>query len=248
MPVRVQASAGPIGDVTGLRVTCGSHALAFRWTPPPDTAGFLANYRVLFDGGSLPIKLPSEATTFTETGLSPASKHTFSIQTVDAFGSLSTGVVLTAATLLNPPQLVALPGNNQATLSWSDVQPNELLSQYAVYVEPFAFSSTEGLAPWLATNADQVTVTGLVNGQAYYCAVTAINISGGESTLSNVARVTPTNQPGAQVQMIVNPLATHLNIGDEFTYQVALTNSGAVTLSGVPNDQPDTRGIGTPKR
>ena len=234
-PVRAQASSGHIGEVVALRARSGPDFLVYQWAPPPNAAGFLQGYRVVLDAESLPIKLPANSTTFTNIGLAPASAHSFAIQTLDVFGSPSSEAVINAATLLNPPQLLGNAANQQANLNWSVVQPVNLLSYYSVYVEPFAFSTTQGLTPFRSTTANSATVTGLLNGQSYYFGVTAINISGGESMLSDVVLVVPQDQaiPGAAIQLLLNPWRTNLNIGDSFLSRLTLTNSGSANLTGV---------------
>lgn len=86
--------------------------------------------------------------------------------------------------------LTATPGEENASLSWETPESENTIAYYRIYYGPssdalFAISETyDSSTHW--------TIPGLVAGQAYYFAVTAIDVEGNESEQSEIALALPT--------------------------------------------------------
>ncbi|MCG7983794.1 MAG: fibronectin type III domain-containing protein [Candidatus Thiodiazotropha lotti] len=97
----------PPGEVTGPHVTPTATSLQISWNAPVDTDGDLAGYRLIFnnDAGT---QIDVATTSAERTGLSPATGYPIRITTLDSSGNESSGISVTAATLLpNPTGLSA---------------------------------------------------------------------------------------------------------------------------------------------
>lgn len=86
--------------------------------------------------------------------------------------------------------LTATPGEENASLSWETPESENTIAYYRIYYGPssdalFAISETyDSSTHW--------TIPGLVAGQAYYFAVTAVDVEGNESEQSEIALALPT--------------------------------------------------------
>ncbi|MBI4451854.1 fibronectin type III domain-containing protein [Candidatus Woesearchaeota archaeon] len=105
-------------------------------------------------------------------------------------------VLISSCTSSAPIGLSASRGNSQIALTWSAPASDggAVITNYRIYRS--TLSGSETLLTTIG-NVLSYADLGLVNGQAYYYKVSAVN-SGGESPLSNEASATPCN-PGAIV-------------------------------------------------
>ncbi|PUB87479.1 MAG: hypothetical protein DBP00_09010 [gamma proteobacterium symbiont of Ctena orbiculata] len=224
----------PPGEVTGLRVTPTATSLHISWNAPVDTDGDLAGYRLFFnnDAGT---QIDIATTSAERTGLSPATGYPIRIATLDGSGNESAGISVTAATLVpNPTGLNAAGEESRVGLTWNSATPNNLVKQIAVYAETSDFTSIAGLTPRLrlAPSATAATVAGLTNGTPYYFAVTAVNLSDGETpTVTTVSATPQSDQQGPTLGALTFG-------GSPFTSGATLSESGilnvtASDLSGV---------------
>ncbi|MEW8183743.1 MAG: fibronectin type III domain-containing protein [Candidatus Thiodiazotropha endolucinida] len=224
------ADNSPPGEVTGLNVVPTATSLQMSWNAPADTDGDLAGYRLFFNNDS-GTQLDVATTTAQRTGLSAATGYPIRITTLDNSGNESAGRSITGATLLpNPTGLSAAGEESRVVLTWNTATPNNLVSQIAIYAEASDFTSITGLTPrlHLGPSTTAATVTGLTNGTPYYFAVTAINLSNGETPA--VATVSATPQSDQQ-----GPTLGALTFrGSPFTSGATLSESG--TLNVVASD------------
>ena len=191
-PVSAQASLSSLGDASALAVTSYSNALHFSWTSPSQVGSFLAHYHVYFNGATNPVSLNPSATSYDATNLLAATGYEFRLTTVDTFGTESGGVSLEAATWLdNPWPIVALPFDGRVRLTWTHVEPNSLLQTYQVYESASPFASVAGMTAVAETRGNRADVTGLANASAYYFAVVARNLVGGEDQTVQTVVATP---------------------------------------------------------
>ncbi len=234
--VSAQASIGVLGEVGNLQAVSGSSSIEFDWTPPSGAGTFLAEYRLYIGNSTTPLTLSPTAVTYAATGLQPAEPYSVRITTVDIFGQESSGVSLVAATLLAPPANLTAEALNQFVgLSWNASLPSQILKQYDVYISLTNFTSIAGITPALTTVQNQANISNLLNGQTYYFAVTAVNISGGASDLSQVVSATPevVTNASSYLRIIVSPAVAYLGPDQNFSYSVTVTNTGITNLIGV---------------
>ena len=111
---------------------------------------------------------------------------------VDNDGNESSGVTITGVTWLdNPPVTTISPRAGGVKLYWDAADPSEYVKHYRVYVSESEFFSVEGMTPRVTTTSLSAAVTGLVNGVAYYFAVTVVNISDGEQKAAETVSTSP---------------------------------------------------------
>ena len=177
-PVDIQAPA----EIANVIVSPSSDSLALSWTPSgsADCSAVL----IFVDGASQPaLNIPAGTNSATVAGLSPDSAHQLLLVALDSSGNRSSGVQLAAYTLMpNPSGLQADAGDAQVRLTWNAVAHPENLSKYRVYLATSNFSSVSGMTPRAESTGTSLSLAGLVNGQTYFAAVTAVNKSGAETT------------------------------------------------------------------
>ena len=130
----------------------------------------------------------------TATGLSPGTSYTFTVLAENSVGTSTSSSASNAIVPIIPPgkpiNIAAIPGNNQAEISWNSPSSNggSAIVMYSVYSDLLG-----GLAA--TTTQTFSTITGLTNGVPHSFTVRASNISGmGES--SDVSEVvTPAAVP-----------------------------------------------------
>jgi hypothetical protein len=133
---------------TALRIECSLDRLIFTWSPSADSAKDLAGYKVLFNGSAAAMTVPSSELRFERAGLAPARSYPFSVAAVDSSGNESSALSMNGVTLFeNPSGLTLEPSDGKVALSWTGVQPRELLIHYQVYASPSPFSNVSGMTP-----------------------------------------------------------------------------------------------------
>jgi outer membrane protein assembly factor BamB len=106
--------------------------------------------------------------------------------------------------LVNPTSLMAFALNGQVRLEWpAVVDPAGCFAHYRVYRDTAPFSSVEGMTPVAELDDHEPGLHldgGLVNGQAYWYAVTAVDLEGSESTaVTSVGPRRPFDESDLQV-------------------------------------------------
>lgn len=210
-PVDVEPPAAP----ANLQVTPGATQLDLAWDVSANDEGDLSHYALSYqaDGGADTLELaPEDIETggqagYTLSGLAPATAHNLSVSAVDQAGNQSAGLEDPGVTLLDNPALGEAEGfAGRASLNWSAATPEDLVSRYAIYVQSEPFSSVAGLEPVLTVSGSTTerSVAGLEDGQTVHIAVTAVNLSGGESPDVEPTPVTPEeDQEGPEVSELV---------------------------------------------
>ena len=173
------SSISGVGEVIGLTGTSGADSLTFSWQPPPDISDFLTGYRIYLRG-VLEAQLPTGTTTWTSGVLLPATGYTFRITTLNSFGGESSGISMTAPTLLpNPGNVRVTAQGLSVAILWDPVLPTALVTRYDVYraASPFTNVSTAQL---FTTSTTPLAILGSFAGVAgQYFAVVAVNTLGG---------------------------------------------------------------------
>ncbi|MBP7867878.1 MAG: chitobiase/beta-hexosaminidase C-terminal domain-containing protein [Acidobacteria bacterium] len=183
-------------EAVNVRLQSGPDRLSLAWDPSPNTAGDLVMYRVYVDAQVPGTDVPAAQMTFEQAGLAPATSHAFRVTAVDADGNESAGIGATGWTFLhNPAGLNAATASRRVTLAWQPVQPSAALAHYAAYRNETPFTSVAGMTPFALVTECQATADELIDGRAYYFAVTAVNVTGGEDKAVTTVTATPSAGP-----------------------------------------------------
>ena len=235
-----KASISALGEVGDLQVESFADSLHVSWTAPRDNDTFLDHYRVYVGDNPAPISVPGDTTECDVDDLEAAHGYTIRVATVDWIDTESSGVSMLGATWLPHPTISSIHGfDGTLRLKWSPVEPAYLLKHYAIYVEEDPFSSVADKTPVLITTGTQIDVTGLTNGTAYVCAVTAVNISGGEDPTVDTRTGTPEPVPPvpyADLALGAISLPGQAYSGEEITIDWGVSNAGPGTTG---NGEPD---------
>ena len=144
----------------------------------------------------------STLTSFTQTGLTPATSYIFQVAAINAAGqgawSANSASVVIQDFAAAPTGVTGVVGNTQVALSWTAPTSNggNAISNYDVQ-----YSSDNG-ASWTifshtASTATNLTVTGLTNGVDYLFKVAAINGWGRANFATTAVTYNPFTLPGA---------------------------------------------------
>jgi parallel beta-helix repeat protein len=185
-----------------LTVVAGNTTAILTWEPPADDGGTpITNYTIYYHtktGGSPEKIVVGNITTYTFSGLTNGQTYYFAVSAINKAGEgeKSNEVRATPCTTPSPPQnLTAVAGNRNVTLTWEPPADNGgmAVTNYTVYYGTSPGNYTNNITLGNITN---YTITGLINGQRYYFAVSAINAVG-ESPKSNEVFAMPCTVPSA---------------------------------------------------
>ena len=195
--VGTSAESAPSNAVTPLSApaaptigvaTAGISKATVTWSAPGDVGGTpLTGYVVTpFIGGTAqtPVPFNSTATTETITGLTIGTTYTFTVAAVNAVGTgadsaASNAVTPVAYTVPDAPTIGnALPGNAQATMSWTAPAFNGNSSITGYVVTPYVSGVAGTPVNFAGAGTSNKVVTGLTNGTTYTFRVAAKNAAG----------------------------------------------------------------------
>ncbi|WP_419846066.1 fibronectin type III domain-containing protein [Candidatus Poriferisocius sp.] len=188
------AGAQPSVPAEPVNVTStpGDSQVTLAWTPGDDNGSTIIRYEYTYDENGVavnvwyPIPGSNRHTTgYTVTGLTNGNTYRFHLRAVNYEGN---GAVATAVSLPSIPattpdpvtELIATPGNSQATLTWI---PGSDGGSPILYYEFRQRSGDGPYSPWTimvgSTGATtSYIVTGLTNGVTYWFQVRAVNAIG----------------------------------------------------------------------
>ena len=179
-PTGLSASA-----VSGIQINLS-------WTASSDNVGVTA-YRIYRDGSANPVAtVNAPATSYNDTGLTPATAYTYTVKAVDAAGNASDASDPASATTLDtvapskPAGLSATAvSGTQINLSWTASTDNVGVTAYRIF-------RNGSINPVATVNAPATTYndTGLNPGTAYTYTVKAADAAGNASVASDPASAT----------------------------------------------------------
>jgi titin len=163
-------------------VVPGAGQATVSWTAPVNNGSAITGYVVTpFIGttAQTPRPFASTATSQVITGLTNGTVYTFKVAATNARGTgipSAASAAITAGTPSAPPTASGVPGNGQATVSWT-APANNGAAITGYQVTPILNGVAQ--APRLfASTATSQAITGLTNGSTYTFAVAAVNSRG----------------------------------------------------------------------
>ena len=240
--ITVTPATAPGAPTIGT-ATAGNAQVTVSFTAPASTGGSaITGYTVTSSTGG---KTGSgTASPITVTGLTNGTAYTFTVTATNAAG---TGVASSASNSVTPQATVpgaptnvtAVPGNTQATVSFT--APDNGGSAITGYT--VSWNPAGGVDSNAGSTATSHIITGLTNGTAYTFTVVASNAKG--NSIASVASNSAT--PNLLTPVIGAPSATIAKTGTTVTYTVTYTGAGAITLapSDITLNKSNTANAGT---
>jgi chitodextrinase len=212
---------------TGLTATAaGPVTINLAWTAATDNIG-VTNYLVYRD--ALPSPVASVVgTTFSDSGLTPQSTHSYRVVASDAAGNLSgfsnTATASTPADTTPPtaPTNLSAVGINSSTinLSWTASTDNVLVSGYLVFRDG-------GPASIATVSGTSFSDTGLALGSTHSYTVKAFDSSNNQSPASNTATASTQGADTIPPTVPFNLVATgSSNTSIDLTWTASTDNVG----------------------
>ncbi|MCL7489394.1 MAG: fibronectin type III domain-containing protein, partial [Desulfobulbaceae bacterium] len=196
----------PPEPVTALQVVNNGTSLTFSWNHSVNSAGDLAGYRLIFNGGD-PVNLAKTTNSYTVDNLAPSTSYPCTIYGVDGDENQSESKTITGVTVLpNPVAIDAEAQSGYVVLSWPGHEPADQVKYYAVYLSTSEFNSVQGMQPRMITTGPSARVARLTNDTTYFFGVTTVNTSNGFGDGVTSVSATPTlDQQGPEFgQLLVN--------------------------------------------
>ena len=228
---------------TAVTARAGSSSAAVSWTAPTSNGGaaissytasaFNANGTVASTCRTTSGTNTAAATNCTIAGLTNGLTYTVSVVASNGTSTSTPSTPAVSVTPVGPPPApgtpVAVPGNTQATVTWTAPISNggSAISGYTVTSTTTANSCT-------ATVTLSCTVTGLTNGRTYAFRVVARNASGAGTQSAASNSVIPGVIPGAPTTVV----ATAGNASATVTWKAPTSNGGSPILRYVVTSTP----------
>ncbi len=190
----VTPAAVPGAPTTVLAVP-GNQQVTVSWTAPVSNGGQpITGYTVTSTPGAFTCTSVAPTTTCVVTGLTNGLSYTFSVVATNVIGSSAPSTASSAVTPRTVPSaptgVVAVPGNAQASISWtpSASTGGSSIQGYTVTASPGGRTCS--------TVGTSCTVTSLTNGTPHTFTVVAVNAAGSSAPSAPSSAVTPAALPG----------------------------------------------------
>ncbi|MEA2534508.1 MAG: large repetitive protein [Actinomycetota bacterium] len=201
---------------TGVTATPGSGSATVTWVAPGNGGSPITAYTVTpFIGTTAqnPVQVSGSppATSIVITGLTPNTAYTFKVAATNAVGTgppsaASSAVTVGADTVpAAPTNVVAVPGNTTANVSWTaPFNGGSTITSYTVTGFPQSETGGGQVSTTVTGSppARSLTVNGLTNGTAYTFSVVAANGVGPSQPSVRSSAVTPGTLPSAPTNVV----------------------------------------------
>ena len=186
------------GAPTNVTATAGNTSATVNWTVPSSNGGSaIIDYTVTSSGSQTATAIGAGATSATVSGLTNGTPYTFTVHARNNVGAGAESAASTAVTPApnvpgQPTSVGAVPGDSQATVSWTAPANNggSAIDGYTATANPGALTCS-------TTGTLNCVVMGLSNGTAYTFTVKAHNIAGDSAASAASSPVTPATVPDA---------------------------------------------------
>jgi autotransporter-associated beta strand protein len=243
VPLPAAPATAP-GSLSGIFV---SSSTILSWSPVPGAVGYVVR-RGTSAGGPFTFVMSVTETTYTDTGLNPATTYYYQVAAVNAGGVSANSTATIVPAPIAPLSLSAVPGDAQVSLSWTPVPG---ATGYYLYSGPDSGDETN-LVVGNIPGTSYVN-TGLTNGTAYFYVVTSTN-SNGESPNSPEASATPNSGVAPAPRSLIwsgdgianvwdvdgaenwqaNGVDTVFNNGDTVTFDNTGSSAAPIQIAGAP--------------
>lgn len=192
-------------EPTDVRAVPGDTSVTLSWEPPAFVGGTpITHYFVRdLDSGEV-MRVDEPATSLVVTGLTNGTAYRFEVWAVNARGASNSALTswVTPGTPPSAPRdVMASPGDRQATVWWSE--PADL---GGLPVTGYTVTVVETSSTYVAeADAASLVVAGLDNGSSYTFTVTATNDRGTSHASLASAAVVPRGEPGAPQDVNASP-------------------------------------------
>lgn len=217
------------GIPADVAATAGDGQATVTLTAPVDNGGSpVTSYEVTASPGN--ITVVSTGTSIVVTGLSNGTSYTFSVKAVNAAGSstasAASNIVIPATVPGIPANVVATPGNGQATVTFTPPADNggSPVTGYEVTASPGNIT--------VVSTGTTIVVPGLSNGTSYTFTVKAVNSAGSGAASAPSNQVTPYGTSGGSSSTPTTPTSTVTPVSTVSSGAEVLVN-GKVEFAGV---------------
>ncbi|MDA1347661.1 MAG: fibronectin type III domain-containing protein [Chloroflexi bacterium] len=196
---------GPPGAPADVQAVPGTGEASVSWSAPLDGGSPITQYTVESTPGGHTTVVGGQTLVATVTGLTDGIAYTFTVAATNPKGTGDPSSPSPAVTPQGPPgppiEVVAVPGDAEAVVSWSPplADGGSPITQFAVKSEP------GGLGVVTDGTSFEATVVGLTNGTSYTFTVTAANAFGAGEPSAPSTVVVPTGPPGPPLDVTAVP-------------------------------------------
>jgi hypothetical protein len=213
------------GAPTNVSAVPGDGQATVSWVAPTSNGGTaVTGYTVTSSPGNLTAPAPANGTSAVVTGLTDGTAYTFTVTATNLVGtgaqSVASSPVTPAAVPGAPTGVSAVPGDGQATVSWTAPASDggNAITGYTVTSSPGGFTATTG-------GTTSAVVIGLTDGTAYTFTVTATNAIGTGAASAASSPSTPAGVPAAPTAVSANPGNTQATV----TWTAPSSRGSAIT-------------------
>ena len=232
-PKSQELSAAPPtvpGIPQNLQATPKINSINLTWSPPSSNGGSpitgYSIYRGTSSGSETFYKSVGTVTTYLDQSVTSGTTYFYKIKAVNNVGQSNLSIEASASSITTPGQptnLIATPGVNNITLTWSSPSSNggAPITSYRIYR-----GTTVGSEAYLAfTTGTNYNDTGLTPGTTYYYYVVAVNSAGpgAQSPEVSAAPLAPATSPSTPLNLQATPGIGSVNL----TWSTPTSNGGS---------------------